>query len=85
VLVVVKSGTITFYHGARSNDDSEGDNDLSCSPMVHRAGTAFTEQAGQVGIARNEGTVPAVVVATFFVPKGAATRIDAVKPANCPF
>ena len=75
VLVVVKTGAITFYHG----------NDPTCTGTVHRAGTAFVEADGEVGIARNEGAVEATVVATFFVPAGGPTRIDAAAPGNCAF
>jgi quercetin dioxygenase-like cupin family protein len=74
VLVVVQTGTITFYMG----------DDPSCSPQVHPAGTTFIEKGGMVGLARNEGTVDATVVATFFVPEGSLPRIDAAAPANCP-
>jgi quercetin dioxygenase-like cupin family protein len=73
VLVVVQTGTITFYMG----------DDPSCSPQVHPAGTTFIEEGGMVGLARNEGTVDAIVAATFFVPAGGLTRIDAAEPANC--
>ena len=73
VLVVVKSGTVTFY----SSDDRD------CSPKVHPAGTSFIEPGGVVGNARNEGAVDVVGVATFFAPPGSALRIDAAKPANC--
>lgn len=73
VLVVVKTGTITFYMG----------DDPSCSPQVHPAGTTFIEKGGMVGLARNEGAVDATVVATFFVPAGSPLRIDAAAPANC--
>jgi quercetin dioxygenase-like cupin family protein len=75
VLVVVKTGTITFYMG----------DDPRCSPQVHPAGTTFIENGGMVGIARNEGAVDATVVATFFVPAGSPTRIDAARPGNCAF
>ena len=75
VLVVVKTGTITFYMG----------DDPTCSPRVHPAGTSFSENGGMVGIARNEGAVEASVVATFFVPKGSPTRLDAADPGNCHF
>jgi quercetin dioxygenase-like cupin family protein len=75
VLVVVKTGTITFYMG----------DDPRCSPQVHRAGTTFIEKGGMVGMARNEGAVDATVVATFFVPAGSPTRIDAAAPGNCAF
>jgi len=75
VLIVVKTGTITFYMG----------DDPTCSPHVHPAGTTFFENGGMVGIARNEGTVEATTVATFFVPAGSPTRIDAAAPGNCSF
>jgi hypothetical protein len=75
VVVVVKTGTITFYMG----------NDRTCSPIVHPAGTSFIEDGGMVGIARNEGAVEATVTATFFVPAGSPTRIDAPAPGNCAF
>ncbi|MEA2712678.1 MAG: hypothetical protein QOK27_639 [Gemmatimonadales bacterium] len=75
VLVVVKTGTITFYMG----------DDPSCSPQVHPAGSTFIESGGMVGIARNEGTVDATVVATFFLPAGSPTRINAAAPGNCAF
>jgi hypothetical protein len=75
VLVVVKSGAITFYHG----------NDPTCTGKRHPAGTAFVEEDGAVGIARNEEAVETTVVATFFVPKGGPTRIDAAAPGNCRF
>ncbi len=75
VLVVVKTGTITFYMG----------DDPTCSPHVHPAGTTFFENGGMVGIARNEGTVEATTVVTFFVPAGSPTRIDAPAPGNCSF
>ena len=75
VLVVVKTGAITFYHG----------NDPTCTGTVHPAGTAFVEADGDVGIARNEGAVEATTVVTFFVPAGSPTRIDAGRPGNCAF
>jgi quercetin dioxygenase-like cupin family protein len=75
VLVIVKVGTITFYHG----------DDPTCTGTRHPAGTAFIEEGGDVGIARNETTGVDTVVATFFVPAGSPTRIDAAAPGNCPF
>ena len=73
VLVVVKTGTLTVYHGA----------DPRCSPTPHPAGTTFLEEGGMVHIARNEGAADVVAVATFFAPPGAALRIDEAKPDNC--
>ena len=81
VLVVVKSGTITFY----SADERK------CAPRVHGPGTSFIEQGGIVGIARNEGAEAVVAGVTFFAPPTptpnnplSGLRIDAPKPANCP-
>jgi len=75
VLVVVKTGALTFYHG----------NDPTCTGTVRPAGTAFVEADGDVHIARNEGAVEATLVATFFVPAGSPTRLDAPAPGNCAF
>ena len=75
VLVVVKTGVLTIYHG----------DDPTCSPTLHPAGTAFTEEGGVVHIARNEGAVDATTVATFFVPVSAPQRIDEALPGNCAF
>jgi quercetin dioxygenase-like cupin family protein len=75
VLVIVKVGTITFYHG----------DDPTCTPTHYAAGSAFIEEGGDVGIARNETAGVDTVVATFFVPAGSVTRIDAAAPGNCPF
>ena len=75
VLVTVKTGTITFYMG----------DDPSCSAHVHPAGTTFFENGGMGGMARNEGTVDATTVVTFFVPAGSPTRLDADAPGNCAF
>ena len=75
VLVIVKTGAITFYHA----------NDPTCTGTRYAAGTAFIEAGGDVGIARNEEAGETTVVATFFVPAGGPTRIDAAAPGNCPF
>jgi quercetin dioxygenase-like cupin family protein len=74
VLVVVKSGTITFYRAENPN----------CAPDVYGPGTSFTEQGGLVANATNKSTTEEVVaVATFFAPPGGVLRIDAPKPDNC--
>jgi quercetin dioxygenase-like cupin family protein len=75
VIVVVKTGTVTFYHG----------NDPTCTGTVHPSGTVFIEEGGDVGIARNEGAVEVNNVVTFFVPAGSPTRIDQALPGNCAF
>ena len=73
VLVVVKSGTITFYRA-----DNPG-----CAADVYGPGTSFTEQGGLVANATNQGAEPVVGVATFLAPPLAALRIDEAKPDNC--
>jgi hypothetical protein len=94
VLVIVKSGAITFYragkHGGQNSDDENGDNGtnaLTCSRTVYPTGSAFVEvpAPGHVMLARNEGDGPATVTATYFAPPGAALRIDKPWPGgNCP-
>jgi quercetin dioxygenase-like cupin family protein len=58
VLVTVKTGTVTFY----SRD---------CSFNVYPTGASFVEREGDgPGLARNEGGVDAIVVATFIAFPG---------------
>ena len=94
VLVIVKSGAITFYragkHGGQNADDENGDNGrnaLTCSRTVYPRGSGVLEvpAPGHVMLARNEGTTDATVTATYFAPPGAALRIDKAWPGgNCP-
>ena len=75
-LVIVKSGTSTFYRG----------DDPTCTPEVHRAGTAYVDPGGVVHIARNESTTEDLVLfVTRLVPSGTAPRIDEANPGNCSF
>jgi len=94
VLVVVKTGTITFYragkHSGLDGDDENRDNGAkapTCSRTVYPAGSAFVEvpAPGHVMLAKNEGSTEATVTATYFAPPGAALRIDQPAPGgNCP-
>jgi quercetin dioxygenase-like cupin family protein len=73
VLVVVQSGTVTFY-------------DENCRPDVHRAGETFIESSESPGLAKNTGTGTAVVEATFIVPASTPPtplRIDDPRPMRC--
>ena len=76
VVVVVESGTITFY-------------DQHCNVEVHRAGEAFVESSDEPGLAKNAGTVNAVVQATYIVPTSDSPtqptplRIDDPQPKDC--
>ena len=58
VFVTVLSGEITFT--------SRG------TTTVYRVGESFVEQPGVVGQARNAGTAPASLMATYLLPRGAA-------------
>jgi quercetin dioxygenase-like cupin family protein len=74
-LITVISGELTVY---------EADNP-TCTPTVYHAGESFTDiGCGDVHLVRNEGNVQAMDVAVQIVPAGAARRIDADQPANCP-
>jgi hypothetical protein len=74
VFITVVSGTMTFY--------DSGDPD--CSPVVVTAGQGFVDLGEHAHIARNESGLPATNVVTYFVPVGAALRIEQGPPSNCP-
>jgi quercetin dioxygenase-like cupin family protein len=73
-LVIVKSGTATFYMA----------DDPTCSPHVVPAGSGFVDHGGSVHVVRNEGSVDLVTVVASLVPAGFTRRIDEPAPANCP-
>ena len=72
-LIVVKSGTMTFYRG----------NDPTCKPEVYNAGQAFVDSGHDVHIGLNRGTTEAVVIVTRLLPVGAPARIDQPDPHIC--
>jgi quercetin dioxygenase-like cupin family protein len=72
-LVIVKSGTATFYHG-----------DPGCPKVVVPAGHGFVDGGHDLHVVRNEGTVDLVTVVVSLVPAGFGRRIDEPAPANCP-
>jgi quercetin dioxygenase-like cupin family protein len=74
-IIVVKSGTITFYHA----------DDPTCSPDVRHAGDALVDEGTDVHVGRNEGTVDVVVIVTRLLPVGAPARIDEPASAFCGF
>src|SRR5258706_3373097 len=99
VLVIVKTGTITFYrtgkHGGQDGDDENGDNEHGdnaanapvCTRTVYPAGSAFAEvpAPGHVMLAKNEGTIEATVTSPYFPQPGAPLRIDQPSPGgDCP-
>jgi quercetin dioxygenase-like cupin family protein len=72
-LVIVKSGTATFYLAS----------DPTCTPHVVPAGSGFVDQGHDVHVVRNEGSVDLVTVVVSLVPAGFDRRIDAPGPGNC--
>jgi quercetin dioxygenase-like cupin family protein len=76
VLVVVQSGTVSFYN-------------THCHADVHQAGETFIESSDSPGLAKNTGTGTAVVQATFIVPASTPSapptplRIDDPQPKRC--
>ena len=73
-LVIVKSGTATFYLAA----------DPTCTPHVVPAGSGFVDQGHDVHVVRNEGSVDLVTVVVSLVPAGFARRIDEPSPGCLP-
>jgi quercetin dioxygenase-like cupin family protein len=74
-IVTVQAGTATLYSA----------HDPSCSPQTFPVGTGFIDAGDDVHNVRNEGDVDLVLVVISIVPEGAARRIDAPSPGNCPF
>ena len=75
-VAVVTSGTLSLYDSA----------DPSCTAHRYSAGHGFTEQAGHVHLARNEGHKPVVVLVTYVGLKhGVNPDVPAPRPGNCPF
>jgi quercetin dioxygenase-like cupin family protein len=76
VVVVVQSGTVTFY-------------DENCRADVHQAGETFIESSDSPGLAKNNETTTAAVEATFIVPSSTPPapptplRIDDPQPKLC--
>ena len=75
VFIQVVSGTMTFY--------SSGD--PTCAPIVRTAGQGYLDVGDHAHVARNESGAPAENIVVYLAPPGAALRIDAPDPGNCPF
>lgn len=75
VFISVVSGEMTFYES----------DDPNCTPTVRHAGEGFLDVGDHAHLARNESGAPAMNIVTYFAPPGAALRIDAPAPGNCPF
>src|SRR5947208_6632717 len=75
VFIEVVSGTMTFYMS----------DDPTCAPMVRTSGQGYLDVGEHPHIARNESGAPAENIVVYLAPQGAALRIDAPDPGNCPF
>jgi len=74
-VVVIKTGTATVY-------DSDG---RTCPATTYPAGTGFVDAGdGHVHLVQNAGTTTLETYAFQIIPAGAARRIDAPQPVNCP-
>ena len=73
-LVIVKSGTATFY---------DADNP-TCAPHVVPTGSGFIDNGHDTHVVRNEGSDDLVTEVVSLVPAGFARRIDEPAPGNCP-
>jgi quercetin dioxygenase-like cupin family protein len=73
-LVIVKSGTATFYEA----------DDAACAPHVVPAGSGFVDNGQDTHVVRNEGSVDLVTVVVSLVPAGFPRRIDQPAPSDCP-
>ena len=74
-LVIVKSGTSTFYRG----------DDPTCTGQDHPTGSAYVDPGGVVHTARNEGSVELVLLVIRMLPPGTQARINAPRPSGCDF
>ena len=73
-LVIVKSGTATFYMA----------DDPACAPQVVPAGSGFVDNGQDTHVVRDEGTVDLVTVVVSLVPAAFPRRINEPAPATCP-
>jgi quercetin dioxygenase-like cupin family protein len=74
-LVTIFSGTMSFYHAEHCTMEIE-----------YGPGQSFSNLPDEIHMARNEGSVPLVIYASYFVPAGAPLiRIDQPSPGpECP-
>jgi quercetin dioxygenase-like cupin family protein len=73
VWVIVTSGTLSIYSG----------DDATCTPQLYGAGSAFLDPGDHTHEGKNETDAPVEVYATFMLPEGGQTRIDAPNPGLC--
>ena len=73
-VILVVEGVLTVY-AAR---------EASCLPHLYRAGSGlYSPGVDEVRNERNEGSVPLVFYAGYFLPVGSVAWTDRTRPANC--
>ena len=74
VAVVVTGGTLTVFDPLVAN----------CAPFKVGKGQAFIEPANHIHLARNDGTKPVTLYATYLgVPKTSKPNIPGQQPSGC--
>ena len=74
-LIVVKSGTLTYYKG----------DDPTCTGVDYPAGSAILDAGFDTHFVRNQGSVDVVTYVTQLLPEGGTFGIDVPDPGNCSF
>jgi len=75
VAVAITSGTLTLYDSSYPG----------CKARRFSRGQGFVEPRNHVHLARNDGSKPVTLYATYLgVPHGGNPNVPAPRPANCP-
>jgi hypothetical protein len=95
-IAIIQQGEVTFYssvgkgddeQGQSQSDQEEGGRHPNCVITRYTQGQAFVELPGEVGYAKNTGSIDTIIFATFpGVPVGVVggQRIDQPNPGTCP-
>jgi quercetin dioxygenase-like cupin family protein len=94
-IATIQQGEITFYspvvkghdeRGQSQSDEEGGSRHPNCVITKYTAGQSFVELPGEVGFAKNTGSIDTIIVAVFpGVPVGVVggQRIDQPNPGTC--
>jgi|ERR1700694_658167 len=93
-IATILQGEVTFYssvgkrdqQGQSQSNEEGGGRHPHCVITRYTPGQSFVELPGEVGFAKNTGSIPTIIVATFpNVPVGVvgAQRIDQPNPGTC--
>jgi hypothetical protein len=95
-IAIIQQGEITFYSSVGKGDDEQsqsqsdeegGGRHPNCVITRYTQGQSFVELPGEVGYAKNTGSIDTIILATFpGVPVGVVggQRIDQPNPGTCP-